>query len=156
MGIFAQLDAENIPTNPFWVEAGTYSAEVTDAKYKNNNKGQRQLVIEYTINDQDSQFLDQKLAHYFTLPDPDLTQEKFNNLPAEEQKAIRRTLSSMKKTLCGSSATQRGLGVPVEDLNDDNWNPEVLKGIKVEIGVKNYGADNNGVNISWVNLDENA
>lgn len=156
MSLFGKLDAANIPTNPFWVEKGEYSAEVTKAHYKNNRDGQRQLVIEYTITDEDSQFLDSKVYHYFTLVDPNMTQESFALLPSEEQKSIRRTLSALKRTLCGNegNSSQKGLGVSPDDLNDEEWNPETLVGTKVNLGVSNYGANNEGVNVRWVNLSE--
>lgn len=154
MGLFGKLDAANIPSNPFFIEKGDYSATVTKALFKANREGARQLVIEYTIDDEDSEYLDKKASQYFTLPDADMTPEAFELLPSEEKKRIRATLSSMKRTLCGNdaSSTQNGLGVDPDDLNDENWNPEVLLGTKVNIGIGNYGANNEGVNVRWVNL----
>jgi hypothetical protein len=154
MSIFGKLDAANIPTNPFWVEAGEYSAEVTKAQYKTNRNDQKQLLIEYTITSPESQFLDSKVAQFFTLVDSEMTQEAFTLLPIDEQKNIRRTMSALKRTLCGndSNSKQRGLGVEPDDLNDEDWNPEVLVGTKVDIAVANYGSSNEGVNVKWVNL----
>jgi len=155
MSIFGRLDATTIPTNPYWVEKGEYSAEVTKALFKDGNKG-KQLVIEYTINNENSAFLDSKVTQYFNIVDPEMTQEMFSLLPADEQKIIRRNLSALKRTLCGNegNASQKGLGVNSDDLNDENWNPEVLIGTKVDIGVSNYGPTNEGVNVRWVNLSE--
>jgi len=157
MSIFGQLDAANIHTNAFYIEAGEYSATVTKAYYKKNvrdGEEQRQLVIEYTIDDEDSQYLDSKAYHYFNLVDPDMTAEKFALLPSEDQVKIRRSNSALKRTLCGddNNSDKRGLGVPVDDVNDENWNPEVLVGTKVDMAISNYGANNEGVNIKWVNL----
>lgn len=156
MGIFGKMDALNIPTNPYYIAEGEYSAEVTNAQYKNNRDGEPQLVIEYTINDEASEFLDSKAFHYFRLIDPEMTLEAFDILPADEKKDIRRTMSSMKRTLCGNenNASQKGLGIAAEDLNDPEWDPAVLKGIKVNMGISNYGADKQGVNVRWVNLAE--
>lgn len=155
MSIFGKMDAENIPTNPFWIEAGEYEAEVTKGLYKEKD-GRRQLVIEYVITEDDSQFVDQKASQYFNLPDADMTQEKFELLPSEEKKKIHRTLSAIKRTLCGNEAnsSQKGLGVDAADLNDDAWDPASLVGTKVVIGISNYGATNEGVNVKWVNLRE--
>lgn len=154
MSIFGELDAATIPTNPYWVEKGEYSAEVTNAQFKVNRDGVRQLIIEYTINNEDSQFLDSKVFQFFNLVDADMTNEKMALLPAEEQKIIRRTMSALKRTLCGndSNPSQKGLGVDFNDLNDSNWSPESLIGKKVDIGVNNYGPTNEGVTIRWVNL----
>lgn len=154
MSIFGQLDAATIKTNPFFIEAGEYDAEVTKAYFKNDRNGNKQLVIEYTINNEDSEYLDKKASQYFTLPDPNLTAETFALLPADEKKKIQGTLSSMKRTLCGNSANarQKGLGVNPDDLNDPEWDPAVLMGIKVNLSISNYGEE--GVNIRWVNLTE--
>lgn len=156
MSIFGQLDAAAIPTNPFYVEAGEYTAEVTKAQYKTNRDNVKQLHIEYTITNEDSQFLDSKVVQYFSLVAEDMTQEKFMTLPADEQTKIRRTLSSLKRTLCGndSNSSQKGLGVAVDDLNNAEWDPAVIVGTKVNIGISNYGSNNEGVNVKWVNLSE--
>lgn len=154
MSIFGKMDAAAIQTNAFWVEAGTYSAEVTKGEFASDDNG-RYLKLEYTITDEDSQFLDSKLVHKFTLPDPEMTQESFNMLPAEDQKKLRRVFATMKRTLCGDGTTRnKGLGVAVEDLNDENWDPTSVVGTKVRIGVANGGADNSYVNIRWVNIEE--
>lgn len=151
MSIFGQLDAENIPDNPFWVEAGTYMGEVTDAAFKTKNDGTKYLYIEYTIGNSDSEFLDQKVAHRFDLLDPDMTAEKLEMLPPDEKRKIRMRMSAMKKVLCGDGRN-KGLNVPVNDLNDADWDPRVLVGLNVDFGVKNYGSGNSGVQVSWVNI----
>lgn len=154
MSIFGQLDAANIPTNPFFVEKGEYESEVTDAKFKTNRDDVRQLFIEYTITDESSAFHKSKVQQFFNLVDPTMTQEAFMLLPATEQQKIRRTMSSMKRTLCGNDGNdkQKGLGVDPDDLNAPDWNPEVLKGTKVMLAVNNYGPNNEGVAVKWVNL----
>lgn len=158
MGIFGKLDAENVSTNPFFIEAGEYEAEVTKAEYKTNRDNNKQLHIEYTITDETSQFNGAKAVQYFTLPPDDMTNESMALLPVDEQKSIRRTMSAIKRTLCGNSGNvnQKGLGVPADDLNDENWKPEVVVGTKVNLAISNFGANNEGVNIKWVNLNEDA
>jgi hypothetical protein len=151
MSIFGKLDAANIPTNPFWVGAGEYTAEVTDAKYKVNRDDEKQLVIEYTIDDETSEFVDSRVAQFFTLINPDMTKEDLELLPPEEKKNIRRSIAALKRTLCGTDKNQ-GLGIEPDDLNDPEWDPAVLKGSKVNIGVVNYGSSNEGVSVRWVNL----
>lgn len=154
MSIFGQIDVATIKTNQYFIEAGEYSAEVTKAYFKENRNGQKQLVITYTINNEDSVYLDKPVSQYFTLPDPNLTAESFELLPVDEKKKIQGTLSSMKRTLCGNAANarQKGLGVNPDDLNDPEWNPETLVGTKVDLSIGNYGDE--GVSIRWVNLSE--
>lgn len=151
MSIFGKLDAQNIPSNPFFVEKGEYSAEVTKAEYKTNRDEKRQLVIEYTINDSDSQYFDSKVSKYYDLVDSEMTSETFALLPAEEQKTVRRNLSSLKNALCGNGRN-KGLGVEVDDLNDENWDPAIMVGTKVDLAVSNYGPNGDGVNVKWANV----
>lgn len=155
MSIFGKLDAANIPTNPFWVEAGEYSAEITDGKYQFSKKKEvRQLVIEYTIDDDSSEFLDSKVAQFFDLVDPEMTPEDFELLPSEDKKSIRRSNAALKRTLCGNNQGRGGLGVDANDLNDPEWDPKSIVGLKVNIGVNNFGPTNEGVAVRWVSLRE--
>jgi len=153
MSIFGDLDAETIPTNPNYIEKGDYEAEVTKAYFK-DSPDKRQLVIEYTINHDGSEFDGKKAYHYFTLVDASMNKEMFALLPPDEKKDIQRLLATIKRTLCGDngSANKRGLGVEANDLNDKNWNPEVIVGTKIHLGIGNWGTD--GVNVRWVNLRE--
>lgn len=156
MSLFGKLDAANIPSNPYYIEQGEYPAQVSNAGYKTRqttNGAERQIFIEYVITDETSQFLDQKATQFFTLVDPEMTEEQFALLPKDDQAKIRRNNSALKKTLCGNEANraQPGLGVPIEDLNDENWDPKILVGIDVNIGIRNWGENNQGVNIAWVN-----
>jgi len=154
MSIFGQLDAANIPTNPYFVEQGEYEAEVTNAQFKTTKNGDRQLQIRYTITDESSAFLDSVVTQFFTLVDPSMTQEDFELLPADEKAKIRKNNSALKRTLCGNenNPSQKGLGVNMDDLNDSDWNPDALVGTKVNLAVNNYGSNNEGVSVRWVNL----
>lgn len=159
MSIFGKLDAANIPTNPYFIKEGEYPSEISDAKYHNNkSNGQRQLVIQMTVTDESSEFLDSTASLYFDLPDLDMTIEQFELLPNEEKKKIRKAMSAIKRTLCGnpSNEKQKGLGVSEEDLNNDEWDPKVLVGTPVTMAITNYGSGptKEGVNIKWVNLRE--
>lgn len=154
MSIFGQLDAAKIPTNPFFVEAGTYHGEVTAAEIKAKKDETQYLFIEFTITDAESGFKGKKVQGRYDLVDPSMTQEQFDLLPADEKEKLRGRMINLKKILCGQEGfeKQKGLGQTPDDLNDSNWNPSVLKGLQVVFGVRNYGTD--GVKIQWVNLDD--
>lgn len=154
MSIFGDLDAATIKTNPFFIEKGDYPAEVTVAKFQTNRDEERQLYIQYTINDELSEYDKYKPAKTYTLVPEGFTAADLAVLPANDIKKIKRDLASLKRDLCGNPGNdrQKGLGVNLEDLNDPNWKPEVLVGTKVILGIRNFGDD--GVNIQWVNLDE--
>ncbi len=154
MSIFGQLDAASVSSNPFKVERGVYPAQITKFEFRETRTGTRQLFLETIITDEESEFIDERVQKYYFLPDADLTQEKFDALPSDEKKRVRKNMAVLKKDLCGTEGRedQRGLGVDPNDLNDPEWNPQVLIGTEVTIGVNNYGANGNGVNLQWINL----
>lgn len=156
MSIFGKLDAESVSSNPYKVEKGVYEAEITKFEFRKSSNDQRQLFLETVITDPDSEFCDDKVNKYYFLPDEDMDQEKFDALPSDERKRIRKNMAVVKRDLCGNDARadQKGLGIDPSDLNDPNWDPSPLVGTKVTIGVSNFGANGNGVNMQWINLRE--
>ena len=155
MSLFGKLDAELISTNPFKVDKGEYEATVVEARYNTNKNDVRQLVIQYEITNEDSEFKGNKVAHYLDLVDSDMTQEKLEMMPADEKKKIRMSLAKLKKTLCGNegNVNHKGLGVDINDLNED-WNPEILVGTAVRLGINTNGKNNEYTNVQWVNLQD--
>ncbi len=152
MSIFGKLDAANIKTNPLYIEAGEYPAEVTKAEFRiRESDGSRQLYFQYTITDEDSKYNGKKASQFYTLVDPDMTAEMLAKLPVDEQEKIEKTNSALKRTLSGTSgfANQHGLGVTEEELNNPEWTPESLVGTRIILTIGNYGTD--GVNIRNVN-----
>ncbi len=154
MGIFGRLDAATIPSNPFKIDEGVYSATITNAQYRDNQtKNVRQLIIEFTIDDEDSSFLDYKAPMYFDLVDSEMTAEMFELLPATEKQKIQRALASLKKTLCGDGR-HKGLAIDENDLNDPDWDPKSLINLKTTIGISNYGPNKENFNVRWANIRE--
>lgn len=139
MSIFGKLDAANVKANPNHIDTGDYEGEVTWAGIRTNESGDRRLVIEYTIENEESAFNGSKHRETFFLPAEDMTEEQMLLLPVEDQKKIRKNNANVKKRLCGYSAKNIGLGVSEDDLNDPNWTPEVLKGLKVRFGIQVNG-----------------
>ncbi len=154
MSIFGQLDSASIPTNPYWIEEGEYPGEVTKSEFGVNKQNKKQIVLQYTIDDEGTRFHGKRTTQYFEIADPDMTIEDFKMLPSSEQDKILKTLSSLKRTLCGNSANaaQKGLGVLEEELNDPEWDPTVLVGTKINMGIGNSGDSGQYVNVRWVNL----
>lgn len=152
MSIFGQLDAAKIPTNPFYIAAGTYNGEVTEAEFREKKDGTRYLFIEYVITDVDSGVKGKKVQSRFDVVDPSMTEEQFALLPADEKEKLRGKMINLKKTLCGQEGfeRQKGLGQTPDDLNDPDWDPGVMKGLIVVFGIRNFGTD--GVKVQWVNL----
>lgn len=151
MSIFGKLDAATVKTNPFFVEQGEYEAEVTACNFNVNKDNIKQLRIEYTITSAESTYRDYKVVTFIDLVDAEMTNEQLALMPTAELTKIRRNMALLKRTLCGSDGNDRqhGLGVDVDDLNGDNWDPETVKGTKVNLGITNFGTD--GVQVKWVN-----
>lgn len=153
MGIFGQLDSDSIPDNPFYVAEGEYRAQITDAFFQTNKKGKQQFVIVYTISDTESEYFNQEVRDWFD-HFPDLSRDDYENLSGAEKQAVRRSLSAIKRRLCGTPGTsRRGLGVDAADLDAD-WDPKSLKGIEVDVAVVNSGSDNEYSNVRWANVPE--
>jgi hypothetical protein len=155
MGIFGQLDAANIRTNPLFIEAGEYEAEVIKAEFRTRaSDNARQIYFQYQITEDDSAFNGKKASQFFTLVADDMTAEKFAALPEDERNKIDKSNSALKRTLSGTAgfANQRGLGVDEEELNNPEWTPESLIGTKITLTISNYGTD--GVNVRSVNIRE--
>lgn len=145
IGIFGTLDADKIPENPYWVAAGTYRAIITSAYFQENtDKGITQLVICYSITEDDSEFFNQELRDYFEVH-PEITEETWETLAPHEQQSIRKALSAVQARLCGTEK-RAGLGVDRVDLDED-WDPKTLVGTEVNLTVKNSGEKNEYANV---------
>lgn len=157
MSIFGDLDADEIPENPYWVEEGEYSAVITDAFFHENKKKEdnpHQLVICYTITDEDSEYFNNEVRDWFTYF-KDMNKEIYQSLSAAEKKEVKSALSAIKRRLCGQKDTdppRKGLGQPESVLNDPEWDPKELVGLEVDLLVSNSGDKNQYSNVRWANL----
>lgn len=157
MGIFGDLDAASVESNPFFVAAGEYPGQVHKVEIRTNREEQRQFFIEYLIVDPTSEFDGSRVQKYYPMVDKDLTAEKIKLLPPSEQAEIRKMNADLKRALCGNEGVknQPGLGVTVDDLNDPDWEtnlPKKLIGRDVTIAVQNFGLNNQGVGLRWANV----
>ncbi len=150
MSIFGKMDAAKVKTNPYYVEAGDYFGEIVEADIRTKrDSDDRYLYIQFEILDEESAFKGSKPTLRQDLPAADLTEEVMASLPADDQAKIRRDMTTVKNILCGNNRFP-GLGIDPEDLNDPDWHPKVLKGLKVNFTVRNFGED--GVQISYANI----
>jgi hypothetical protein len=150
MGIFGDLDAEQIPDNPYWVSAGEYTALVTNAYFQKTKAGKDQFIIVYTITDEDSEYFNQNVQDWFEYY-PEITGEMLEKLSATEKQQVRRALAAIKRRLCGTPGTERkGLGVDPVDL-DENWDPKSILNTEVIVAVSNGGSNNEYVNVKYAN-----
>jgi hypothetical protein len=154
VGIFGSLDIDTIPDNPYWVEAGEYQAIISNAFFEHNEKrNQDQLVIAYTIMDQDSKYFNFEVRDWFDYY-PDIDEDGLSAMNPAERKDVVSALSAIKRRLCGQPDQGRvGLGVDPTEL-DENWNPEILIDKQVNLAVVNGGKKNEYTNVKWANLVE--
>ncbi len=156
MSIFGQLDAASISSNPFLIEQGTYNAVISKAEFRTREDKPRQFILEYTIDDENSSFNAFKIQKYYNLVDEKMTAEDFAMLPPSEQQTLKRNLANLKKDLCGNEANaqQIGLAINPNDLNDPEWDPSVLMGTSVTIGIVNFGENKERMDVRWVNKND--
>lgn len=123
MGLFGDVDAADIPEDPFHVDDGTYLCTLTEVKaVQRNSDGQHGLAFKWTITEDDSEFEGNTLNDWKNFY-PDLTEEDLTQ-------DIKKDLSRLKQRL-----TQ--LGVPEEDMGKFNENFDEYIGTEAYVTVKN-------------------
>lgn len=123
MGLFGNLDAHDIPEDPFHVDDGTYLSVLTEVKaVERNSDGQHGLTFKWTITEEDSEFegntLNDWKNYYPDLTEDDLTPD------------IKKDLSRLKQRL-----TQ--IGVPEEDMDKFNETFSDYVGTEAYVSVRN-------------------
>lgn len=123
MGLFGNIDANEIPEDPFHVDDGTYLCVLTEVKaVERSSDGQHGLAFKWTITEEDSEFegntLNDWKNYYPELTEEDLTPE------------IKKDLSRLKQRL-----TQ--IGVPEEDMDSFNENFSDYVGTEAYVTVRN-------------------
>lgn len=145
-GLFGKLDVDNIPTNPFWIKAGTYDAVVQGVRKQQTREGRWKLVIRYAITEDGSEFYGNTAEEWIDF-DPDMDEDTYESMSAEEKRALKRALSRIKNRL-------KMLGVPDLELGDPELDLESLTGVDVQIDIVNRGDDDEFVNVQRVKLAE--
>jgi hypothetical protein len=123
MGLFGEVDASEIPEDPFHVDNGTYLSTLTEIKaVTRTSDGQHGLAFKWTVTEEDSEFegntLNDWKNYYPDLTEADLTPE------------IKKDLSRLKQRL-----TQ--LGVPEAEMDSFVEDSEDYIGREAYVTVKN-------------------
>ena len=119
--LFGEVDADDIPEDPFYVAPGTYDCMVTDATFVTRKDGQGHgLSIKYLITNADSEFEGNTIQEWKNVY-PDLS-------PEDITPEIKRHLSFVKQRLSQ-------LGVPASEMNGILDNLDSLVGIKCVVNV---------------------
>lgn len=123
MGLFGNIDANEIPEDPFHVDDGTYLCVLTEVKVvQRSSDGQNGLAFKWTITEEDSEFEGNTLNDWKNFY-PELTEE---DLTPE----IKKDLSRLKQRL-----TQ--IGVPEEEMDSFNENFSDYVGTEAYVTVRN-------------------
>lgn len=122
MGLFGDLDANEVSDNPFYVAPDTYLAVLTEVKKVEKNEGGEGLSFKWSIQDEDSEFYQQNVQDWKNIY-PDVPSDE---LTANQKKDNAR----LKKLLQELGLTPDEMNVLLDDDNLDR-----LVGIEANIEV---------------------
>lgn len=127
MSIFGELDIDEIPDDPFFIENGTYTFLITKAAWKtitSTDGSDPYTLANYglSVNDETSEFHGKPVQQTFRVY-PTLTREVFKEMTSEQQAEIKTNSSRHKVFL-------RGFGVSETEMDQLNaeTTPEMMVG----------------------------
>lgn len=124
MSLFGDIDAADIPENPFYVAPGTYECVLTEAIVKDKTDGSGQgLALKWVIEDDESDYKGQNISDWFNVY-PDLTADELTQKQKQDLSRLRQRLTQMGLT----TEEQNALGE--EESRDE------LIGMKAFVTVK--------------------
>lgn len=147
MGLFGDVDAADIPDNPYYVAPGTYNCVLSEAKKVDKKDGSGSgLAFKWVIQDEDSEYNGSQIQDWKDIF-PDLTADEITQ-------NVRRKISFLKQRL-----TEMGLSPEEQNELLEPGNLEDLVGLEayvevVEVPDKN-DPDIKYSNVKKVSLDEN-
>lgn len=93
LGLFGEMDIEDIPDDPWYIAAGTYYAAVTESKRVVTKQGNPALIINYTIDEPDNEFHGQTKGDFFQL----FPNIKYKDLDADQKKVVIRMKARLRE-----------------------------------------------------------
>lgn len=124
MGLFGDLDANEVPNDPFFVEQGTYHAVLSEASRVTSNDGTKEGISFKWVIDDDSDYAGKSVSEWLTIyPDIDASE-----ITAE----VKTNMSRTKQRL-----TQMGLDEDAMSVLLDDDNLENMTGLEADIHVTN-------------------
>ena len=147
MGLFGDIDAQEVADNPFYVAPDTYKCVLAEAGVNTSNDGsKRGLTFKWVIDDEDSEYYQNSVSDWLTLHDDKSADE----LTANDKKDNAR----IKQRLTQMGLTELQMNVLLED---DNLEEMVGLEAFVEIKESQGKGDNEGKvysNIAKITLFE--
>lgn len=123
MGLFGEVDANDIPDNPFYVAPGVYPAVLTEIKAvePKNDGGKHGIAFKWVIDDEDSEYNGQNVQDWKTYY-PDLS-------PDDLTPQVKRDLANLRQVL-------NSLGLTPDEQNEFLENMDEYVGTNAVITVK--------------------
>lgn len=124
MGLFGDLDATDVPDDPFFVEQGTYHAVLSEAKRVTSNDGTKEGISFKWVIDDDSDYAGKSVSEWLTIyPDIDAS---------EITGDVRTNMSRTKQRLTQMGVDEDGMSVLLDDTNLED-----MTGLEADIQVSN-------------------
>jgi hypothetical protein len=151
MGLFGDVDAADIPENPFYVAPGTYYCVLTEANImakknvKEDDLSPSGLSLKWVIEDEDSEFNGQNVSDWFNMY-PGITEDDLTAKIKQDMSRARQRFTQM--------------GLTTEEMNglDQEENRNELIGMHAYVTVKETPDKNDPdkiyTNIVKVSLEE--
>lgn len=137
MGLFGEVDAADVPENPFYVAPGTYECVLSEmSKVEKKDGTGFGLAIKWVIEDEDSEYKGQNVQDWFNIY-PDITDD-------EVTPNIRKDFARLRQRL-----TQMGL--TTEQMNDLLDEMDEYIGMRATVTVKET-PDKNNPDIVYTNI----
>lgn len=141
--LFGDVDASEIPDDPFYVAPDTYLCVLSEASIvqPNDETKPKGLALKWVIEDEDSDYVGQNITDWHSV----YTSQYLSDYDVPET-TVRRSRSNMKKRLLE-------IGVSEEDLNTIHENLDDLVGISAYVTTKET-KDKNDPDKVWVNISK--
>lgn len=137
--LFGDVDAADVPDDPFYVAPDTYLCVLSEAAIVDTQTGGKGLSLKWVIEDEDSDYVGQNISDWHNI----YWDEYISDHDVSEAQ-VRRSRSNMKKRLLD-------IGVAEEDLNNIHENLDDLVGITAYITTVET-PDKNDPDKKWVNI----
>jgi len=141
MGLFGEIDLDEVPEDPFYVAPGTYIAHVTKASIQQPKKqgSKPGLAVQFTIDDENAGQFDGQTVSTWNTVFPDATKTDL-----EENPKMRKQMSYLRKYLTD-------LGIPAEEHETFDENLDDLIGRYYVVTVVET-PDNDNPDIKYTNV----
>lgn len=139
MGLFGDVDAADVPNDPFYVAPDTYLCVLAEATLQDTQAGGQGLSLKWVIEDEDSDYYGNNISDWHNVYSAEFLAEH-----DVSDANVRRSRSNMKKRLLD-------LGVTEDEMDTIHENLDTLVGKTAYITTVET-PDKNDPDKKWVNI----